>query len=259
MPSRTLSSTLVALVILWCSDVFAADNFRIRRLEPSDSGERHVASLLNDAALLSDFATFVNGTLLLPERLTLEFGGSDGPLYDPAKSQIVVPYEFVDYTQKLFRQGVEKIEQEELDAVSLDVLEHTLYHELGHALVDMLELPIVGKEEDAVDGLATILLIESFEEGSDVVASVADMFYLEDEASGEDVSFWDDHSLDIQRFYNTLCLVYGSDPENNADLVEDIEMDEERLEQCPYDYEQQLQSWLKLLKPHLRDAGGFIR
>lgn len=257
MPSTTPSAICLSIVVLSASGLCAADILQVRRIEPANSAEQRAAHLLKDAAVVSELATFVSATFVLPERLTLELGASDGPLYDPSRKLIAMPYGFVEYVQRLFRESGEAFDQDELDTVALDVLEHTLYHELGHALVEMLQLPVVGKEEDAVDSLATILLIESFEEGPDMVASVADLFYLEEQAGGEGVSFWDDHSLDIQRFYTALCLVYGSDPENNADLVEDLEIDDERLAQCPDVYQRALESWLKLLNPHLRDTAAF--
>jgi len=49
---------------------------------------------------------------------------------------------------------------DELDIIIDDVLVDTLYHELVHALVDVLKLPITGKEKDAVDNLSTLMLIK---------------------------------------------------------------------------------------------------
>ena len=49
---------------------------------------------------------------------------------------------------------------DELDIIIDDVLVDTLYHELVHALVDVLKLSITGKEKDAVDNLSTLMLIK---------------------------------------------------------------------------------------------------
>ena len=38
------------------------------------------------------------------------------------------------------------------------------YHELGHAIVDVMRLPIFGQEEDAADVLSILLIDEYFEE-----------------------------------------------------------------------------------------------
>lgn len=56
----------------------------------------------------------------------------------------------------------------------------------------MYDLAIVGKEEDATDALATILLIEFFEQGQEIARSAADLFDLEssDIQTFEEADFW---------------------------------------------------------------------
>ena len=39
------------------------------------------------------------------------------------------------------------------------------FHELGHALIDVYELPITGREEDAVDQLSTWILTDGTDDG----------------------------------------------------------------------------------------------
>lgn len=52
------------------------------------------------------------------------------------------------------------------------------YHEVGHALVDVLELPITGKEEDAVDQLSTYVLVEDADGGEVAALDGAVAFLL---------------------------------------------------------------------------------
>lgn len=225
---------------------------------PANKAEAAAAKLLRESGVARRTAAFIRDAFALPGTLTLSFGAEDGPLYDPERRSIDMPYSFVDYVQALFTASGEPLEAGELEIITIDVVEHVLYHELGHALIDVFDLPVVGREEDAVDGLATVMLIESFEDGPDMVLSVAFLFSLEDEAGETDESsYWDEHSLDIQRFYDAVCLVYGSDPDDNADVVEELEMDEARLDQCPEDYERQRLSWAKLLRPHLKTPDAF--
>ena len=49
------------------------------------------------------------------------------------------------------------------------------YHELGHALIDQLDLPVLGKEEDAADILSVLLIDEVWEPevAEDIVANTA--------------------------------------------------------------------------------------
>src|SRR4051812_6372549 len=50
-------------------------------------------------------------------------------------------------------------EREEADLFVLGNTVFILYHELGHALIDLLGLPVLGHEEDAADNLASIMMI----------------------------------------------------------------------------------------------------
>ena len=40
----------------------------------------------------------------------------------------------------------------------------TFYHELGHAMIDVMHLPVLGQEEDAADILSVILTNDLWEE-----------------------------------------------------------------------------------------------
>jgi len=43
-------------------------------------------------------------------------------------------------------------------------LNSVFYHELGHAVIDLMQLPIFGQEEDAADVLSVLMIHELFEE-----------------------------------------------------------------------------------------------
>ncbi|MGB2924306.1 MAG: DUF4344 domain-containing metallopeptidase [Limnothrix sp.] len=52
----------------------------------------------------------------------------------------------------------------------------------------------------------------------DDLGVVSGMFQFQSDAEEEqeyieDLPFWDEHALSSQRFYNTACLIYGSDPD----------------------------------------------
>lgn len=76
----------------------------------------------------------------------------------------------------------------------------------------MYRLPAVGREEDAADQLAALILIKSGDDGVGVAALGAQLFRVL-ALSGEKTPFFDEHSLYAQRYYNVMCLVYGSNPE----------------------------------------------
>jgi hypothetical protein len=135
----------------------------------------------------------------------------------------------------------------------------TMYHEIGHMLVGELGLPVLGKEEDAVDALATIWLLE-FDEGEDsydALINAADGWYfnaVNSTGSGvDDFSYYSDHSLDIQRAYAMVCMMVGKDPEVFGETADIYELDADQQEACGYTYEQAFTSWMTLLDPHLTE------
>jgi len=136
---------------------------------------------------------------------------------------------------------------ENADFVASNVIA-ILYHELGHALIDILLLPVFGQEEDAADTLSVLMMDAHFEDdaASAILSDTAWSFLLDDEAraaEGVEVAFWDVHGPDLQRLYNTVCLAYGASPETRGDLIEDFDLPEDRAETCEEEFEVAADSW----------------
>ncbi|POF28780.1 DUF4344 domain-containing metallopeptidase [Roseibium marinum] len=121
---------------------------------------------------------------------------------------------------------------------------HTLYHEGGHMLISLLELPVLAQEEDAVDNLATVTMLEI--ETGDVDLMLRDAmigWFLMAETTGENLVFYDEHDLDLQRGFRMLCLMVGADEEAFMDLARELDLPEDRIESCAFDYAQASESW----------------
>ncbi|WP_298768218.1 DUF4344 domain-containing metallopeptidase [uncultured Shewanella sp.] len=221
--------------------------------KPANTSEAMIKNHLINLGLIDEIVVYINEEYLLPQTLTFKIGARDGPLYDPISNEIFIPYFFIKEAKNRFSDAHYSETRVSVDDATWDALMHTLLHELAHALIAIYNLPVVGKEEDAADSLATILLIEFFNEGTEIAISAADLFYLESEdIVGSEEDYWDEHSLDIQRFYSTICLVYGSSPEKYIDLVNDMNFSEKRLTLCIDEYQNLLDNWIVLLKPHLK-------
>lgn len=124
--------------------------------------------------------------------------------------------------------------------------EFTLMHEMGHLLISELQLPVLGREEDAADQLGFMGLFLLHDQQHDAafyakLMDVADYWRLEwrnSERSGSAVPVWDSHALDAQRFYNIACLAYGSDPDRLDWVIEVSGLPVERALYCPEEYQQ---------------------
>ncbi|MEL7117409.1 MAG: DUF4344 domain-containing metallopeptidase [Pseudomonadota bacterium] len=135
------------------------------------------------------------------------------------------------------------------------------YHELGHAVIDIEEVPIFGQEEDAADVFSIFMIDALFEEDSaiDLAYAASFGFLGEVEMRGYDVdeiAWWDTHGPDEQRFYNTVCIFYGADPDARADFAADMGLPEDRADWCPEEYDQANGSWGVILDDMLARGGG---
>ncbi|SEG66686.1 DUF4344 domain-containing metallopeptidase [Vibrio hangzhouensis] len=185
--------------------------------------------------------------------LTIQYGGEDGPLYDPEQHKIHIPYNFyIDSLNYFLSNDYEKKYSKPAQQGAMDTLLHTLLHEAGHAYVADYALPILGKEEDAVDNFAAVIMLNYVEGGADAAISAADMFSFESEDRPEYYNFFEyigEHSFDLQRYFSTLCLVYGSEPDNYPSLLDEIEAEyrEEQKQKCELTFEQIDTNWKQVL------------
>ncbi|MGJ8628624.1 MAG: DUF4344 domain-containing metallopeptidase [Sulfitobacter sp.] len=119
------------------------------------------------------------------------------------------------------------------------------YHELGHAMIDIMALPVFGQEEDAAD-TASVLLIDALyddETAKDIARDAAFGFLDEAETSGDTPAWWDVHGPDLQRYYNLVCLFYGADPDARAHLAAELELPEDRADSCEEEFDLAVSSW----------------
>jgi hypothetical protein len=135
------------------------------------------------------------------------------------------------------------------DFITANVIS-TLYHEFGHALIDLTDAPVLGPEEDAADMLAVIVLDALWEEDSaqSLTALTALSFELA-AAEDEDPAYWNVHGLDIQRSYNQVCLFYGANPDARATLAEDFDLPHARAKTCKEKIQRAAIAWDGVLAP----------
>lgn len=119
------------------------------------------------------------------------------------------------------------------------------YHELGHALIDVMDLPVFGQEEDAAD-TASILLIDAIfdsETALEIAYDAALGFAYDAESTQDSIDWSDVHGADLQRFYNLVCLFYGADPDTRDGFATDMGLPDDRAETCPEEFDLANDSW----------------
>jgi hypothetical protein len=61
---------------------------------------------------------------------------------------------------------------------------------------------------------------------------------------------YDEHGLDLQRAYQIVCLMVGSDPRAFSDIATRAKLPQERQESCQRDFDDARDAWVSLLKSH---------
>jgi hypothetical protein len=117
----------------------------------------HGRGLMTTAKLLEGLTQNVNDILTLPVDIAAVGTqcGEANAYYSPDKKQISNCYEEIDDSYKLFA-----ADGDGNPMTSAADSEMTMfYHELGHALIDVYNLPFTGREEDVADQLSAFILL----------------------------------------------------------------------------------------------------
>ncbi|SDD44465.1 DUF4344 domain-containing metallopeptidase [Aquimonas voraii] len=226
-----------------------AEGFQVQPPQVESRVLRAEAERLGRMALLENAVAALNAQLRLPRNVSVRLVecGESNAYYDPEAYEIQMCLELMEDMAGVL-DGQFEDESVESDALT-GAWMGTLLHEVGHALVHVLDLPITGREEDVVDQLSAWMLISAGD--ADAVLGYAATYYTESGEVGA-ADFAGVHALNEQRYFNLLCWAYGSDPEAAEELTASWELPSERAELCADEYAQMDRAWSRLLGPHLR-------
>ncbi|BFM48977.1 DUF4344 domain-containing metallopeptidase [Marinomonas sp. THO17] len=216
--------------------------------------EKKILANLKDRQWFAQMSAIIDQHFHFNEAVKIVFGSDEGPLFDPQDNSILIPYAFIVGAEYYFRKNAYQKEYGvDSTEAAIHTLIHTLFHELAHAYILDQDIAILGKEEDAADNLATLLILENFDQGDSIAISAADMFAFESEDGPEyydSLDYIGEHSFDLQRYFSTLCLVYGANPKKHPDLLNEVDVEAvaERQEYCQYYFETVQINWHRHLK-----------
>lgn len=195
----------------------------------------------------------LNEALDLPETVIIRLRPRGDAFFNPEENEIVIGYDLLRLIDKAFAVGDPRLSLGDRDERIVNVATFVLIHEVGHALVENLNLPITAREEDSVDNLATVIAITYLDRGDEVALDFADFSLYGPRGPARAISggFWDEHSFNDQRANDTTCLVYGAAPKRNRHLRRVIPSF--RRQRCAEEWQLISSSWLELLEPHLRE------
>jgi hypothetical protein len=186
--------------------------------------------------------------------------GLTGPAYEPDGNFIYLPWSFVDEARLYLSKGsyAGRLRGHPADEVLKDAVTFALYHELAHGIIHTLDVPILSREESAADSLAATLLVTSGRGAKADALAAGELFDAVARHRGESTAriVAEGYDLNLQRYFDLICRVYGSAPAHNRDLLGgDRGISPQRADICVHDYRRERRSWTRLLSHWLRGAG----
>ncbi|MDW6023719.1 DUF4344 domain-containing metallopeptidase [Mesorhizobium sp. BAC0120] len=259
MYTKVLVGMVLTLVTLVGSETLAtARAARVNRVTidyvpPKNPAHRPIYEQLKDRNFLEKLQKFLS-PIRLPRALLVKLDGCNGEadaFYD--SDVITICYEYIDHLRNTM-----PAETTPAGVTPIDALEGPLFdtclHEAAHALFDMLEVPVLGREEDAADQLSSFIILQlGKEEARRVIGGVAYAFKTEAAAKAPPTmtEFAGVHGTPAQRAYNVLCIAYGADHEFFGYIVDDGYLPKKRAEECEFEYEQVAYAYQKLISPYV--------
>jgi len=231
--------------------------FRVSYADTEVPLHQQFVEILKGIELYEKIATVLNETVRLPRTIDIQLVdcGTVNAFYDPTNARIIMCNELMSYFADMFKPGANN--DEELGNAILGATIFAFFHEAGHGLIHQLDLPATGKEEDAVDQFATMILIAG---GDDTVGmALAGAYWFQKQQANNtstDMPFADEHSFDGQRFYNIMCWIYGSDPVKYDSFIDSGNLTAARAPLCEEEFRKMSRSWERLLEPHLTSKGA---
>lgn len=230
------------------------NQFQIAYQEPVDPKHQEIFSLLKEKKALEKFQDFLS-PIRLPRPILLQMKSCDGEAngwYDFEEYNVTICYElaqkvFDDRPKEIIPAGVTP------DDAFFGPMAEIFLHEAGHAVFDLLNVPILGHQEDAADQFAAYLILRlKTAESRKLIGGVAYMYAQYAEAEMKDLDFTrfaDEHGQPAQRYFTYLCMAYGSDPKGYAFIMRKIPRP--RAERCEAEYGQTEYALKKLVMPYV--------
>ncbi len=213
---------------------------------------RYVATAerLKQFRLLEQLSEFFS-PVRLPHNFTMVTAecGAVNAFYSPSQRRITLCYEFVESIERIGPK-VGEVSEFSYQEVVVGAIVGVMLHELGHAVFDMNEVPVMGREEDAADAISTFIALQFNKDVARTVVRGSAYLHKVSFAFGAPL-YWDEHGTGLQRYYNSLCIAYGGAPDLFADLVAKADMPKSRADNCAREYEQVKHAFEKTLLPYI--------
>ena len=218
--------------------------------EPQDPQFRPIRDRLMRRQVLEQLRVFLS-PLRLPRKLLVQTDqcNAERRPYQPG-GPVTICYEYVAKVDQVAPRNppADGLPREMMIA---GAFVQAVLHEVAIATFDILEIPVWGRESDAADKLAGFIMVQF---GKDVALKVmvgAAWFFDASERQWNESDFASEQSPEAQRFFNYLCIAFGSDPATFKFLIDQNLLPTRRAQRCTSEFYALRFAFAKEILPHV--------
>ena len=254
------SLVFTAVWLFPTTPVFASgepNRIKIEYVAPEKPDQQKVYELLRDRKVLEKLQIIFS-----PFRLPIDLHmitkscGMVNAWYQrqDRNAAVTICYELLDYIAKHAPTKTTTVGITREDGI-IGHFFYVIAHEMGHAMFDLLDVPVFGGAEDAADRFSIYIMLQFGKEDSyRLITGAAHSYktYIDKpELTLPLQAFSNVHNSSAQRFYNMLCLAYGADPRTFAIAVQRGFLPKQRAGNCAREYWETQYAFKTLIRPHL--------
>jgi len=156
---------------------------------------------------------------------------------------VSICYEYLQEIWQSMPEETKEVAGATMNDVVCGQLFFAVAHELGHAMFDIFDVPVFGRQEDAADEFATYVILQfGGEQALQLVDGAAYGYhaYIKDLSAKPQVTlpiaaFSSDHGTPEERYFNLICIAYGYD--ERLFISEVDKLPASRAQRCKFEYE----------------------
>jgi hypothetical protein len=228
---------------------------QVQYVEPSNRALLQVLVELRDARVLEGLAANIEDRFKLPGPLLLsaEECGVANAFYVSSKRTIVICLELLPTLgQGLLRDRKLRLDESGAEAVMGGAFEVIALHEVGHAVIDLFSLPVLGREEDAADQISAYLLLTDSDVETRTYGVAGALWFFRTGRSRFTLQHLsDEHGLSQQREVNLACWAYGSNGEEFEWALGAARVSADRSNRCATEYQKLVSAVQRLVGKNL--------
>jgi hypothetical protein len=219
-----------------------------------------VAAALKQRMVLEELQQFM-APLRLPKELKIVAKDCGAPTlpYVPG-GPVAICYEAIGQIIQVARKIYPDDATSQARVITGATIEVVL-HESAHAIFDILEVPLWGREDDAADRLAALLMLQFGEDMERItINGTAEYFraLADTEKAWSGSDYANRASPNAQRYFNYLCIAVAADPAVFGGAIAHGTIPPFRASDCSHEYQQIITAFYLRIMPYI-DTDAMVK